>query len=159
MFSEEEFKEAFIKVDKDGSGFITPDEVEELLFETYGFPPLDEEVTLFMKEFDLNQDGKVSWDEFVASMTRIKEKMDSKADQAKEYSSFNKFTEDRFKHKRPAVEVQDKYKHPMTMSQSVGFHHKDETQKMISMQDTYPNHKCDETRFAEEMIKTGFNVH
>ena len=41
-------------MDKDGSGFITPDEVEELLFETYGFPPLDEEVTLFMKEFDLN---------------------------------------------------------------------------------------------------------
>ena len=103
-------------MDKDGSGFITPDEVEELLFETYGFPPLDEEVTMFMEEFDLNQDGKVSWEEFSASMSRIKEKMDSKADKAKEYTSFNKYTEDRFKHKRPEDEVQDKYKHPMTMS-------------------------------------------
>ncbi len=44
MFSEEEFKRSFDKCDKDGSGFITPNEVEELLFETYGFPPLEEEV-------------------------------------------------------------------------------------------------------------------
>jgi len=61
-------------MDKDGSGFITPDEVEDLLFETYGFPPLEEEVEskhkifitclVFMKEFDLNQDGKVTWQEF-----------------------------------------------------------------------------------------------
>ncbi len=44
MFSEEEFKASFEKVDRDGSGFITADEVENLLFETYGFPPLEEEV-------------------------------------------------------------------------------------------------------------------
>lgn len=43
-FSEEEFKASFEKVDKDGSGFITADEVENLLFTTYGFPPLEEEV-------------------------------------------------------------------------------------------------------------------
>ena len=43
-FSEEEFKQSFQKVDKDGSGFITADEVENLLFTTYGFPPLEEEV-------------------------------------------------------------------------------------------------------------------
>jgi len=43
-FSEEEFKRSFDKVDKDKSGFITADEVEDLLFETYGFPPLEEEV-------------------------------------------------------------------------------------------------------------------
>ena len=77
VFSEEEYKAAFEKLDKDGSGYITPDEVEDLLFETYGFPPMEEEVDLFMKEFDLNEDGKVSWDEFTLSMNRIKEKMDS----------------------------------------------------------------------------------
>ena len=43
-FSEEEFRRSFEKVDKDGSGFITANEVEDLLFETYGFPPLEEEV-------------------------------------------------------------------------------------------------------------------
>ena len=44
IFSEEEFKASFEKVDKDRSGYITADEVENLLFETYGFPPLEEEV-------------------------------------------------------------------------------------------------------------------
>lgn len=44
VFSEEEFKASFEKVDKDNSGFVTADEVENLLFETYGFPPLEEEV-------------------------------------------------------------------------------------------------------------------
>ena len=32
VFSDEEFEKAFKKVDRDGSGAITPDEVEDLLF-------------------------------------------------------------------------------------------------------------------------------
>ena len=48
MFSDEEFEKAFLRVDRDGSGAITPDEVEELLYETYGFPPLEQEVGMFM---------------------------------------------------------------------------------------------------------------
>ena len=88
VFSEEEFQRSFEKVDKDKSGFITPNEVEDLLFETYGFPPLEEEVDLFMQEFDLNQDGKVSWEEFTQSLRRMKEKIDGKANGAKEYTSF-----------------------------------------------------------------------
>ena len=44
VFEEEEFEAAFQKVDKDKSGFISPDEVEDLLFQTYGFPPLEDEV-------------------------------------------------------------------------------------------------------------------
>ena len=79
VYSIEEYQAAFKKLDKDGSGFITPDEVEDLLFETYGFPPIEEEVELFMKEFDLNEDGKVSWEEFTLSMERIKAKMDEKS--------------------------------------------------------------------------------
>ena len=54
VFSDEEFESTFRRVDKDGSGTITPDEVEELLTETYGFPPLEDEVKMFMSEFDLN---------------------------------------------------------------------------------------------------------
>ena len=54
IFSEEEFQQAFARMDRDGSGAITADEVEDLLHETYGFPPLEEEVAFFMKEFDLN---------------------------------------------------------------------------------------------------------
>ncbi len=44
VFNDEEFKASFDKVDKDQSGYITANEVESLLFETYGFPPLEDEV-------------------------------------------------------------------------------------------------------------------
>jgi EF-hand domain pair len=54
VFSEEEFKAAFKRCDKDGSGYITSEEVENLLFETYGFPPLEDEVLMFMEQFDAN---------------------------------------------------------------------------------------------------------
>jgi Ca2+-binding EF-hand superfamily protein len=123
VFSEEEFKASFKRVDKDQSGYITADEVENFLFETYGFPPLEDEVSMFMKEFDTNQDGKVSWDEFSAALGRIKERVNQKATGAKEYKSFNKLRDDRYKHKRMVGEIQDKYKQPITFNQSIGFHH------------------------------------
>jgi Ca2+-binding EF-hand superfamily protein len=123
VFSEEEFKASFKRVDKDQSGYITADEVENFLFETYGFPPLEDEVSMFMKEFDNNQDGKVSWDEFSAALGRIKERVNQKATGAKEYKSFNKLRDDRYKHKRMDGEIQDKYKQPITFNQSIGFHH------------------------------------
>ena len=141
VFSIEEYKAAFQKLDKDGSGFITPDEAEDLLFETYGFPPMEEEVELFMKEFDTNEDGKVSWEEFVSSMERIKEKVNKKADEGKEYTSQEEFLLDRTKHKRMRGELQDKYKAPMTFNQSVGFNVNDEKAKEIMKMDTYPNRK------------------
>ena len=57
-----------------------------------------------MKEFDSNWDGKISWEEFVNGMRNIKEKMNIKADRAKEYQSFEKMKTDRFKHKRHQVD-------------------------------------------------------
>ena len=141
VFDENEFRAGFEKVDKDGSGYITPDEVEEMLFQTYGFPPMEEEVDMFMKEFDLNQDGKVSWEEFLSSMNRIKGKLNKKAEDAKEYSSHEKMMFDRTKHKRMDIEVQDKYKGPMTFNQSVGFLNSDAKQKEIMEMDTYPKNK------------------
>ena len=87
VFDDGEFEQAFHRVDKDGSGAITPDEVEELLTTTYGFPPLEEEVSMFMEEFDLNNDGKVTMDEFKCALTRLREKMNAKAKGATEYTS------------------------------------------------------------------------
>ena len=48
IFSDEEFKASFLRFDKDRSGYITQDEVEQLLFDVYGFPPLEDEVNMFM---------------------------------------------------------------------------------------------------------------
>lgn len=85
-----------------------------------------------MEEFDTNQDGKVSWEEFVSALERLKGKVNNKAAGAREYTSFTKMKEDRFKHKRMGVELQDKYKVPMTFNQSIGFRHNDEISRDIS---------------------------
>ncbi len=68
VYTDEEFTAAFQKVDKDGSGYITSNEVEQLLYETYGYPALEDEVKMFMEDFDANHDGKVSFEEFTAAL-------------------------------------------------------------------------------------------
>ena len=156
VFSDEEFESTFHRVDRDGSGAITPDEVEDLLTETYGFPPLEEEVKMFMEEFDLNQDGKVTLEEFKSALTRMREKMNAKAAQGREYSSNLQMREDRFKHRRLNNEVQEKYKLPMTSNQKTGFYLKDEQQQEIAKMTRYPVRKCQETKYADEMVRTGF---
>ena len=105
---------AFKKFDKDGSGFITPDEVEELLYHVYGFPPLEEEVKLFIDTFDLNSDGKISYEEFVNVLDKLREKCKKESGKACEYKSAQKMKEDRFKHRRIAMDPSEKFKAPFT---------------------------------------------
>ena len=88
VYTDEEFEEAFKRVDKDNSGFITSNEVEELLYETFGYPALEDEIKMFMDEFDANNDGKVSLEEFKAALTRMRTNLDAKKDCGKEYKSY-----------------------------------------------------------------------
>ena len=75
IYSDEEFIAAFKKVDRDGSGYITPNEVEELLYETYGYPALEEEIKMFMDAFDENHDGRVSQEEFVNVLKHMRDNL------------------------------------------------------------------------------------
>ena len=67
----EDYKEAFDDLDADGSGYIEADEVTDLLNTVYqgkvipGF-----EVDTFLKFFDSNKDGKISWEEFEQGLGR-----------------------------------------------------------------------------------------
>ena len=76
-----------------------------MLFDVYGFPPLEDEVNMFMEEFDINHDGRISWEEFQAALGRLRDRVNSKADGAKEYKSWNKMRDDRYKHKRMNNEI------------------------------------------------------
>ena len=60
VYTDEEFEKAFHTVDREGSGYITPNEVEELLYETYGYPALEEEIKMFMEDWEENYGGKIS---------------------------------------------------------------------------------------------------
>ena len=121
IYSDEEFAAAFAKVDKDNSGFLTSNEVEDLLFETYGYPALEEEVKLFMDYFDSNHDGKISFDEFKTSLSNMRKDLGKKDDAGVEYKSYTKMMDDRYKNRRMVNELEEKYKVPLTFNQSIGF--------------------------------------
>ena len=59
------------------------------MYETYGYPALEEEIQMFMEDFDSNHDGKVSLEEFKHALTRMREGLAKKDGAAKEYKSFN----------------------------------------------------------------------
>ena len=156
MYSDEEFVSAFHKVDRDNSGFITPNEVEEMLFETYGYPALEEEIKMFMDDFDTNHDGKVSLEEFKTALTRMRAGLKNQDKVACEYESYNKYTADRFKHTRMERKPEEKFKVPVTFNMSIGFKVEDERSKDLIKMERHPIVLCDETKYADTMIKTGF---
>ncbi len=74
----------------------------------------------------------------------------------KEYTSWNKLNGDRYKHVRMNNNIEDKYKLPLTFNQSIGFKVSDPRNKDLIKMERHPICKCPETKYAEEMIKTGF---
>ena len=86
----------------------------------------------------------------------MREKIDAKKKNATEYTSHQKLKADRFKHSRGKGEVQEKYKAPLTSNQSNGYFVNDPNQKEIAKPAVNkPIYMCSETKYANEMVKTG----
>ena len=109
-----------------------------------------------MEEFDANCDGKVSLEEFKSALTRMRECLTKKNNVGCEYTSHVKYEEDRFKHTRMRKELEDKYKVPLTFNQSIGFKVTDPRNHDLVKMERHPIVLCDETKYADNMIKTGF---
>lgn len=60
----DEYKEAFDRLDSDESGYIESSDIAELLDDVYDGKTPDFEIQAFLKFFDKNKDGKISWEEF-----------------------------------------------------------------------------------------------
>lgn len=71
--SEEEYRAAFAKFDKDGSGFINRREVKAAFRSCTGNQANPNTVETFTILFDKNKDGKISWDEFVLGVQQLRE--------------------------------------------------------------------------------------
>ena len=64
---EEEIREAFRIFDRDGDGFISPEELRHVMT-NLGEKLTDEEVDAMIKEADFDNDGQISYEEFVTTM-------------------------------------------------------------------------------------------
>ena len=60
----EEYREAFQRLDTNGSGYLERGEIEALLTDVYQGKPPAFEINTFVEFFDSNNDGRVSWEEF-----------------------------------------------------------------------------------------------
>ncbi|PAA62325.1 hypothetical protein BOX15_Mlig020900g2 [Macrostomum lignano] len=67
--TEAELKEAFRVFDKDGNGFISPAELKAVMC-NLGEKLTDEEVEEMIKEADMNGDGEIDFQEFMAMMAK-----------------------------------------------------------------------------------------
>ncbi len=82
----EDYKKAFNKLDADGSGYIESGEIETLLSEVCEDDELPAyEVETFLKFFDSNNDGRISWEEFerglgLAAEKKMKQSKNGRAD-------------------------------------------------------------------------------
>lgn len=77
----QDYKNAFDRLDKDQSGFIEANEISDLLSDVYGEDNIPSfEVDAFLKFFDSNNDGRISWDEFERGLGVV---ADSKAKESR----------------------------------------------------------------------------
>ena len=64
--------------------------------------------------------------------------------------------QDRFKNIRMNKNTEDKYKVPLTFNQTFGFKVGDPRAQDLLQMERHPITKCAETKYADEMIRTGF---
>lgn len=82
----QDYKDAFDRVDTDGSGYIELSEIQNLFKEAYGgeddIPAY--EIRAFLEFFDTNEDGKVSWEEFEQGLASAATREEGKQVSAKD---------------------------------------------------------------------------
>mmetsp|Transcript_43381 Transcript_43381/g.114261 ORF Transcript_43381/g.114261 Transcript_43381/m.114261 type:complete len:177 (-) Transcript_43381:48-578(-) len=145
-FSNAEIKETFDTL-VDGADSIDKARVFELLKTAYGFEPMPEEMGLFVTTLGLEEDGQLAWSELEAGFDHIREMLQGVGKNATEYTSTQDFKDDLVKHRRMMKDPMDKYKAPMTESQSIGWHEEE------VFNERFPKSSCAETKYADEMVK------
>ncbi|KAK4153256.1 hypothetical protein C8A00DRAFT_34027 [Chaetomidium leptoderma] len=84
-----QYKEVFEIFDKDGTGDITADELGQVMREL-GLNPSDSELRDIVNEADLNDDGSISFDEFLALMSQSVKELDTEQELLSAFRVFDK---------------------------------------------------------------------
>lgn len=83
------YKDAFKFFDKDKKGYITADDFANAL-KRMGGTPTEEEVQGLLQEYDINGDGKVTFEEMVVITTKRKQIADEDPEVRKLFDKFDK---------------------------------------------------------------------
>jgi Ca2+-binding EF-hand superfamily protein len=71
----EEYRKKFLEFDRDGNGYVTADEAAVILARDLCFP--QEKTRALLNTFDVNKDGKLSYEEFIGFYMKFKVKKQS----------------------------------------------------------------------------------
>ena len=63
-------RQEFLRFDEDGSGFITQDELLQVVQTRSKVDVSEEQIAQMLKDSDENSDGKINYEEFVILMTK-----------------------------------------------------------------------------------------
>lgn len=153
LFTEDEFRRSFSKLDKDGSGFIEVDELSALLEDVFHGPAPESQVRALLARFDSNSDGRVSWEEFRTGVKALQDEMEGKElEKDAKYASAEELRATRRKHTREAKGPKDTLAVPLTTGQEVGW----TLEEAAAMpQKRLPKKRCEETKYADELVKAG----
>ena len=129
---------------------ILVSDYKEYMTKTMGFPPLDEEVEFFVKfSGKKSGDDKLMWDEIKTTLDVIRKHLNETAKKSVNYTSFQKYYDDTYKHIRKGTEPNEVFKSPSTFGQNFGFY-KFQIHDLNNIH--HPKKKCDETKYAESLI-------
>lgn len=85
----EYYKDAFKFFDKDKKGYITADDFEKAL-KRMGTTPTEEDVKDLLKEYDINGDGKVTFEEMVVMTVKRKQNVEEDPEVKQLFNKFDK---------------------------------------------------------------------
>lgn len=154
LYSNEEYNSSFEKIKKiTNEELISSVNIPLMMEFTFGFKPLQDEVDLLLSHIKkFTKDSKFKWEEVKNGLESVRNDLNLKAEASKTYTSFEKYQYERFKHVRKEGYPSDAYKLPVSAGYEYGFHGFKERNLN---KERFPINKCEETKFAEEIIKTG----
>ncbi|KAL2150466.1 hypothetical protein VTH82DRAFT_7029 [Thermothelomyces myriococcoides] len=85
----DQYKQVFEIFDKDGTGDITADELGNVMREL-GLNPSEDELQDLISEVDVNKDGVISFEEFLALMSQTVKEVDSDQELKNAFKVFDK---------------------------------------------------------------------
>jgi len=152
-FSDDLFKQAFNKLDKDNANQIPFDQIRVLLNEVYQSEAPEAEVRDILVQLDNGQhDQTVSLQQLMLAVQIVKEKRRHLSEvTACEHGSWSAYRDDMHKHKRLEYEPHDKFRQPLTTSMDYGWYKPTKVERVQRI----PNKSCAETLYASEMVKSG----